>query len=180
MGDIDSALWNIYMFLWFSLFKGTKLKGLAIDLKLYADQMLKHKHMKHLSWTLIFLQTVLNLMGESDNTIKLTGFAMDEDELVQQTKDIGMLKPALNIFQMYVMFFFDRHGDVVQMINDNGEAYFDQAVPGVIALPTNAFHSALSCISMARSTKNRKYNKLAMKFCRKIKSWVNKGVRTSA
>lgn len=179
MGDIDNALWNIYMFLWFSLFKGTVLKNLAIDLKLYADQMLKHKHMKHLSWTLIFLQTILNLMGESDNTIKLTGFAMDEDELLQQTKDIGMLKPALNIFQMCLMFFFDQHDDVVQMINDNGASYFDQAVPGVIALPANAFHSALSCISMARSTKNRKYNKLAMTFCRKIKGWVNKGVRTT-
>jgi hypothetical protein len=138
--------------------------------------MLKHKQMKHYSWSSIFQQALMNLIGDNGNTFKLKGSAADEDELMKEAKDISILKPALNLFQVYAMFYFGEHERIVKMIEKNGVDYFEKSLPGIVPLCADAFHSALSCISMVRRTGRSKYKKLAKKYAAKVKSFVEKGV----
>jgi tetratricopeptide (TPR) repeat protein len=53
--------------------------------------------------------------------------------------------------------------------------YLQKAIPGLFLLINITFHCALTCISMARKTKQRKYRKMARSFARAIEAWVDQG-----
>jgi len=148
------------------------------DLDTYSRQMIKFQQKKHLSWTEITLQVILNLLGAegNSNTYRLVGEVMDEDELMKDAKDVHILKPALNLFQIYAMFYFTEYEKIVDIIEANEDGYFEKSIPGISMLMVNAFQSAIACIQVARRTGKSKYKKLAKKFKDKIDGWVKKGV----
>jgi hypothetical protein len=55
------------------------------------------------------------------------------------------------------------------------KGYLQKHVPGLFGIVTTSFHCALTCISMAKKKKKRKYRKMAKSFARAIKEWVDKG-----
>ena len=109
------------------------------------------------------------------NRFRIVGEVLDEDKLADD-KEINILKPALHLFQIYVMFYFAEYEKIVDIIEANEDGYFEKSIPGISMLMVNAFQSAIACIHMARKTGKPKYKKLALKFKAKFDSWVKKGV----
>jgi len=80
-GDLDSVTWDIFLYCYHSYFCGCELKKLDKEMALYSNVIARHKQKIFLGWNQILRQTVLNLLGNSDKAMHLTGEVYNEDEM---------------------------------------------------------------------------------------------------
>lgn len=183
-GDTESAAFCMYFYLKHFLLTGGPLQSLADDLKVYADKMIEWKQSKIATTTMILRQVVLNLLGESRETVKIQGDAVDENRLLKianETKNVH-LKLILNRWQMYMAFVFEDYESVVKLIRETrmDKGTFCKMTPGIYELCPLYFHNSLTCFSMALQSKKSLYLKMAKKLYRQIAEWNKKGVRVMA
>jgi predicted ATPase len=179
-GDTENASWNKYMYLEKMIITGRGSLGDIIDdFENDVDQMVKWNQLKPSSFTRILWQVVLNLMGRSENTVILTGKAMDQEKLLQEslkTKNDNT-RFVMSFCRLYVALIFDQYEIAMEQLEEWNmhKGYLQKAMPGTFLITHLYFHCALTCISMARKTKRRKYRKMARSFARVIEEWVDKG-----
>ena len=75
MGDTESAMWNVSMYICSSIVAGKALKPLAVDCITYIEQMKTLEQDFILHQTLPFAQGVLNMLGDAEDPLKLSGSA---------------------------------------------------------------------------------------------------------
>ena len=77
VGDVESAMWNVSMFICSSIVAGKALKPLAADCVVYIEQMKMLKQDYILHQTLPFAQGVLNMLGDAEDPLILSGSASE-------------------------------------------------------------------------------------------------------
>ncbi len=141
--------------------------------------MVEWNQVKQSSHTIILWQVVLNLMGRSENTVILTGKAMDQEKLLQESLETknDRIRFLISCHRLYVAFIFDQYEIAMEQLEEWNmhKGYLQKAIPGTFGIVTISFHCALTCISMAQKTKKRKHRKMARSFARAIEEWVDKG-----
>ena len=175
-GDIESAMGAIFQYISLSFYSGRPLELVEVDCRIYAQQAQELKHPKLETYLNIIRQTILNLMGRSENTTTLTGNAMDYDEYCRLagTGEDPNLSQFLDLHQNHLYAFFGEY----RLCADQAIAMGDQLAKQMPASPfllVDPLFRGLAAFSMARSTKKRKYVRLAKKAAATMKSWVGKG-----
>lgn len=82
VGNRSVACLSIFDYCFYSFFAGKKLSALQDEMSLYSEEIYKTKNKELLSPQLIFHQTVLNLMGLSDNPCILKGRMYDWEQML--------------------------------------------------------------------------------------------------
>ncbi len=179
-GDTENASWNKYFYLdTIVMTRRGYLKDIIDDFENDVYQMVEWNQLKPSSHTRILWQVVLNLMGRSENTVILTGKAMDQEKLLQESLENqnDQIRLSISCNRLYVAFIFDQYEIAMEQLEEWNmhKGYLQKAMPGPFVLTRHYFHCALTCISMAQKTKKRKYRKMARSFARAIEEWVDKG-----
>lgn len=179
-GDLELALWSIYLFLELQLSTAADLHHVLKDLDMYCRQMKKYNQEMILMSTKMILQVAANLADKTSKRHILQGEFMDEQQLSKELeggKEHLHSRNQLNRYKTLVAFWFNEHEVVVELMEDAQYHNFSikQATPCAAGISPLYFRCALSCISVARKSKQRKHRKRATQFLKKIKNWVKKG-----
>jgi predicted ATPase len=111
-GDTESASWNKHFYLYTIVYTGRgSLEEIIDDFENDVDQMVEWNQVQQSSYTTMLWQLVLNLMGRSENTVILTGKAMDQEKLLQEsleTKNDNTRLPV-SCYRLCVAVIFDQY-----------------------------------------------------------------------
>ncbi|GAB1544748.1 hypothetical protein NUACC21_74240 [Scytonema sp. NUACC21] len=106
-GDIEFAALSLKVYSYSSYFIGKDLATLKLEMAIYSHAISQLKQEMPLSWTAIFRQIVLNLLGE-ENPCCLRGESYDEKKMLpihQQANDrIGLLFLFFSKLHLYYLF----------------------------------------------------------------------------
>jgi len=172
-GDTESAMWACYIGISVASVSGKALQSIEKDCSLYIPQMEELGRKEHAGLTRLERQTALNLMGMSDNTVILTGDAMDERLFLDQGHSPEM-QNAYEAYKSVLYSFFGEHKLGAELAIAKGNA-FVKGSPGMVLGIADAFARGISLYSMARETKSTKYKKEATRPHKLLKSWLKKG-----
>ena len=176
VGDVESAMWSVSMYLCSSIVAGKALKPLAVDCMTYIEQMrtLKQDYILHQS--LPFAQGVLNLLGDAEDPLNLSGSAMVEEDylaMIESSDARVMSFLHLQIFKNIMCNFFGDFEQGAKLALERGVEYEKKNGSPLTMLDT--LHQGISLYAMARKTKEKKYIKAAKKVKKKVAAWVKKG-----
>ncbi|KAG7341774.1 PAS sensor protein [Nitzschia inconspicua] len=175
-GDTESAMYNIFYYLLLSFQSGKPLKAVEADCNLYCTQMIDLKRLKIVFMAKILWQTILNLMGESENTTLLMGRELEYDvaytfaESMQNTNGVALLE----FFQLFVYTFFGDHEKGAELALKKGDS-LQAMIPGSPTVQMDNLCRGISLFDMARKTQKKKYKQEAMKVLATVKGHVKKG-----
>ena len=143
-----------------------------------------HKQMKDAKFdeAVLYLegiwQRVLNLLGSdySTNTTVLTGEVMDRDDVLKQAQESNKPLLVASVLQneLILLFHYCEYVEAADLAIAKVDEMCNDA-PGVRVSITTYCYSALSCFSAYRTTRKRKYLKIAKTLSSKVKSWAHKG-----
>jgi hypothetical protein len=136
--------------------------------------MKEFKIMKTFEITQIFWQSVLNLMGLSENTTRLQGEALLDPEAFLSLKSSPVTVAVMQAQQSRMYAIFGEHKKGADLSITNGYD-LSKVAPSWASFPAALFCGGISSFEMARKTKERKFKKHAHKIHSTIKSWVRKG-----
>jgi predicted ATPase len=144
------------------------LEDIIDDFKNDVDQMVEWNQLKPSSFTRILWQVVLNLMGCSENTVILTGKAMDQEKLLQESLETknDNTRFVMSFCSLYVALIFDQYEIAMEQLEEWNmhKWYLHKAMSGTFLITHLYFHCTLTCILMAQKTKRQKYWKMARSF----------------
>lgn len=168
MGTLDSAFWNIYFFLEFSIWSGATLAPIYSDFMTYMLQAEDYDAQKSLAAMKITSHMVARLRGLADES--------DEVHLEELCSFKGgeTLECVLRRTQMYVACILGEHQKAADMSLE-WHAKIMKLLPGQANTMETTFISALSCFAVSRRSNDKKYLKHARACMQKIKGWVAKG-----
>lgn len=175
VGDVESAMWNVSAYLCSSIVAGKALKPLAVDCMTYIEQMrlLKQDHILHQS--LPFAQGVLNLLGDAEDPLKLSGSAMIEEDylaMIESSDARVMSFLHLQIFKNIMCNFFGDYEQGAKLALGRGDEYEKKNGSPLVMLDT--LHQGISLYAMARRTKETKYIRAAKKVRKVVAMWLKK------
>ncbi|KAK1741659.1 putative AAA ATPase [Skeletonema marinoi] len=176
VGDVESAMWNVSQYMCNSIVAGKALKPLAVDCVTYIEQMqmLKADFTYHMS--LPFAQGVLNMIGDADDPLKLSGSAMIEEDflaMIESSEGKFWSSLHLQIFKSMMCSFFGDFENGAKLALERGDVY--EKKNGSPLAMTDTLHQGVSFYAMARKTKEKRYIKAAKKVKNKVVTWVKKG-----
>eukprot|EP00986_Skeletonema_menzelii_P004611 scaffold1587_cov139-Skeletonema_menzelii.AAC.3 len=176
IGDTESAMWNVSMYICSSIVAGKALKPLAVDCITYIEQMKQLDQDYILHQTLPFAQGVLNMLGDAEDPLLLSGSAMVEEEylLMIESSDARVMSFLhLQIFKSFICNFFGDFEQGAKLALERGDEY--EKKNGSPLAMVDFLHQGISLYTMARRTKEKRYIKAAKKVKKKVAQWVKKG-----
>ena len=181
MGDVESAMWNVSTYICCSIVAGKPLRPLAVDCVTYIEQMqmLKQDYIYHMS--LPFAQGVLNLLGEADDPLKLSGSAMVEEEfldMIETSQGRVMTFLHLQTMKNVICNYFEDFEQGAKLALERGDEYEKKNGSPLAMIDT--LHQGVSLYAMARMTKQKKFVKAAKKVKKKVITWVKMGNMNAA
>ena len=177
VGDVESAMWSISMYICASIVAGKALKPLAVDCITYLDQMRTLGQDYTYQQTLPFAQGVLNLLGDAEDPLKLSGSAIstEDDYMIMIESSDGRIMSFLHlqIFKNMMCNFFGDFEQGAKLALERGDEY--EKKNGSPLAMLDSLHQGISLYAMARITKNKRYIKAAKKVKKQVVMWVKKG-----
>jgi len=176
-GDVDSAVYAIGTYIIMALIAGRSLEGLADDCKTYFGQMKQLGRDRMYVSSNIFWQLILNLRGETEDHLTLTGLAMDEAVLVEMLKDSKHQNHRSIFYHVRAMLYavFGEHELGSENAIENSKTFFT-LFPGYPGVPSGTYYFGISLFSAARThNRPRQHIFLARSMIRRMKSFIQKG-----
>ena len=176
MGDTESAMWNVSMYICSSIVAGKALKPLAVDCITFIEQMKTLEQDYILHQTLPFAQGVLNMLGDAEDPLKLSGSAMVEEDyllMIESSEARVMSFLHLQIFKSVICNFFGDFEQGAKLALERGDEY--EKKNGSPLAMVDTLHQGISLYTMARRTREKRYVKSAKKVKKKVAQWVKKG-----
>lgn len=172
-GDIDAACKILLCYTYCELFAGKELNVVEENCKPFIVQMEGLRYHKWGETVRYLLQAILNLKGESSNTVTLTGTAVSEEEVLANPMDSFGRHHMVHFVKRFLCAFF---GDFVEGAEDALKNHDDfmKKYPGMF-LGMDPFYSAICLYSAARETRQAKYKKAAERIHQSLEVWVQKG-----
>eukprot|EP00980_Cylindrotheca_fusiformis_P017950 scaffold5703_cov132-Cylindrotheca_fusiformis.AAC.9 len=119
----------------------------------------------------MFWQMMLNLTGQSEETIKLKGSVFDCDTFKCKTD----LEDALfHLAKLELMVFFGNFEAAAELALDRGDTY-ERKAPGYFLGMMETFHRGLALYVVAQKTNKRRYSVAAKKILKTITKWAEDG-----
>ncbi|KAL3912704.1 MAG: hypothetical protein SGILL_006779 [Bacillariaceae sp.] len=118
----------------------------------------------------ILLQLVFNLVGKSENTVKIIGSSADETDPIWQQMPH---KAVLEAFQSQTMVFFGDFENGAEDALRRGDSYNHQIMGNQYGL--EPFYRGISLYAMWRKTGDKKFKKAAREVRKQYQTWVKKG-----
>ena len=175
MGNINEASMaaNLYVMMYFC--SGLPLGPLLEDSTAFSVQIDRYGQETSLSLALVFNQTILNLMGRSDNPVVLTGSAMNQDEFLSDTNSSNIVGKVQSVwYQLNQLGFY--FGDM-EVASKYGEMLWNRkkSVDGSsFIVPVYLMFVCLTAMEMSRRTRKRKYHYNARKHTKELTKWLKK------
>lgn len=156
-GDKVFAMWCLFLSHAVKYVIGKPLSMVQEECKLSISQMVELKEEEQASCLRLYWQLCLNLMGSSNNTVKISGNAMDEEEVVfgpgSHANFIIVKTVASNMFGRYEL-------GAHQVIGSTDKQYF-KISGGILQCFMFWFHRCLCLYGMARENNNKKKQYMA-------------------
>jgi hypothetical protein len=120
-GDLQTAAMSSVVYTVHYMFSGLPLAPLCGDLRLFIAQLTRYQQHAQVSICRIYRQCILNLMGDNDNPVFLSGSAMDQEEMLKylgETHNNAAILILRNIRMTLGYFFrdFDLAGEMSDLI----------------------------------------------------------------
>jgi len=176
MGDVESAMWNVGMYLCGSIVAGKALKPLAVDYITYTEQMKTLKQDYILYQSLPLAQGMLNILGDAEDPLKLSGSVIVEEDYLVMIESAEVRVTSflhLQISKNMICNFFGDFEQGAKLALERGDEYEKKDGSPLTMLDT--LHQGISLYAMARETKEKRYIKAAKKVKKKVATWVKKG-----
>jgi tetratricopeptide (TPR) repeat protein len=176
VGDVESAMWNVSMYICASIVAGKPLKPLAVDCITYIEQMKRLKQDLILDQSLPFAQGVLNLLGDAEDPLKLSGSVMVEEDylkMIESSESRMMSFLHLQIFKNMMCNIFGDFEQGARLALERGDEY--EKKNGSPLAMVDYLHQGISLFAMARKTKEQRYTKAAKKVKKQVDLWLEKG-----
>lgn len=150
-GDNEGGMWALLHVSCFSWFCGKNLRVLE-DKIMKPHQQTIFEYNIVITGTMIlpFRQATLNLMGESDDPLVLTGEAMDEVELLEEAKAEGnlMCLNCVNSIRMELAYQFHEYSRALEIADVLDPP--EQAYPAFFQGLRQKLFEGLTCFALAR------------------------------
>eukprot|EP00550_Attheya_septentrionalis_P003231 CAMPEP_0198286414 /NCGR_PEP_ID=MMETSP1449-20131203/5507_1 /TAXON_ID=420275 /ORGANISM="Attheya septentrionalis, Strain CCMP2084" /LENGTH=1264 /DNA_ID=CAMNT_0043984147 /DNA_START=149 /DNA_END=3943 /DNA_ORIENTATION=- len=169
-GAVEFACYSACAISIHSFVKGELLSPLEHEMQMFSKQMIEYSIEVPQGVLAPLHQCVLNLMGHSEDPLKLTGEVMNEDMQIALMKEQSNKHAELGIYMnvvwlAYLFGDYTRAGEFVDKLVEESE------VGSQAEELLKTFYCGLTCFALAKDTNDRKWRKLAMKDLKKIKKW---------
>nr|MCU0536284.1 AAA family ATPase [Hydrococcus sp. Prado102] len=176
MGDLYYGTTCAYLYSFHSAFVGKELAQLASEIAAYDLALSKLKQQNTLNYLKIYGQTVLNLMGQSENPCRLLGESYDEEIMLtlhQETSDRYALC-ALYVNKLFLCYLF---GDCDRAIDKASQAqqYLDGAT-ATLLIPLFYFYDSLAHLAVYNSVPSSEQPQILARVAarqQKMQKWAN-------
>jgi hypothetical protein len=178
VGDLKFSFLSAYNYLLGSLETGVCLSQVEVDIRTFCeglDDMCQNHNNAFRTLLIPVWQQVLNLMGKSENPLKLTGTAMDEDQFVSDantTKFVGGYL-VLTKAKLVLAYHFDNFR-LAEQICDELEKDEKLLVWHFTVYQLKAY-CCLTFLHLSEETGKRKYHLKALRILTKMESWMEDG-----
>ncbi|KAM3112915.1 trifunctional serine/threonine-protein kinase/ATP-binding protein/sensor histidine kinase [Phormidesmis sp. 146-33] len=147
-GDLEYASYCILHRNEYAYFSGWELNQLAEQFTIYQDALTQINQINSLTYHQIYQQTVLNLLGSTENPIVLSGAAYDEERLLplhRQADDrYALYQVYLNKLILSYLF-----GDLQQAVDSaNLAEHYIDGVSGLYFIPVFYFYDSLARLAL--------------------------------
>ncbi|HEY9297229.1 MAG TPA: serine/threonine protein kinase, partial [Phormidium sp.] len=113
-GDLESAGYNAYHYCFQSFFVGKELVELEREMTTYSEAIRQIKQEIVLTWTQIYQQAVLNLMGRSVNPTRLIGESYNEENRLPDQEINGGTHFFLHYHKLFLCYLFSEYAQAVE------------------------------------------------------------------
>ncbi len=174
VGDYEYATLSAYFYGAYSFFCGNPLKALSDEIADYSATIRKYKQDTHFYFNEMTRQTLLNLMGNTDDPCRLLGDAYDEEKMLPmhyQNNDTSALH-MLFFYKLMLCYHFGNYQQALQY-SDSVKQYLEGMV-STAYIPLFHFYDALLKLAIFNDV-NRKEQKQNLKIVamhlKKLKRW---------
>lgn len=147
-GDIEYAAWSIYIHSAHLYLSGKELETVEREMTVASEVISQFKQDTSLNYHQMFHQSVLNLMGRSENPYQLIGQAYDRLKMLpvhEQSNDKNALF-VLYLQQLILCYVFGEYATSVENAA-RGEKEL-ASVPGLLIVPIFHFYNSLSRLAV--------------------------------
>ena len=174
-GDVEFAMLSCGGYALVYYHSGMKLGPMVKDLSGFCNQMKTHGQMVCYIATIPYLQGVLNLMGKTEEPLRLTGSAMNEDDVTRIATETNNFNALQNMwyFQAQIAYFLGQYDLALQSADKMRKT--SDSVKAHVIYPNFIYLSGLIYLALARQKKRRKYFVGARNNMKQLKKWVQDG-----
>ncbi|NDJ21141.1 AAA family ATPase [Nostoc sp. B(2019)] len=152
-GDLEYAGYCAYIYPYHSFWLGKELWVLEKELVAYCESLKKIKQQVALTWNQIYLQTVLNLKGSSENVCCLIGEAYDEQSMLPIHQQVNDLYTINHLFLNKLMLSY-LFGEYFQAKENAAMAEKSLGgVTGLFVVPLFYFYDSLTQLAVYHTAK---------------------------
>ena len=171
-GNSEPAMWSlVFHHLMVPFVMGKPLMPIVTDCRLGLNQIQEVQQKDQEVIFKLFLQMILNLTGQSEDTTRLEGDIFSREKFVSQSP---VHDATMNFIQLTLYIFFgDMESAANLAIDSNGK--YAKAAPGFFLNQMETFHRGVALYAFARQTQKRKYKKYAKKVLKTITKWNKAG-----
>lgn len=180
VGNTEAACYDAIFDVLFRFFTGNNLSEIAKELACYVPQYIEYDQPVR-AYGIMQQQMVANLIGESSNTVVLSGSYMDL-EVVESDIQNGVygkslvFEAALRGYEMILCFFFDDFESFFKIRRMMNEKTIEQVSTGQFFPVYLKYMVAMSAIALFRKRRKRKYKRIARRSLKQLKILDNAGV----
>lgn len=175
-GAVEVAFLAVSTWIQLATCSGHPLDQLERNASEYCGHMDEFKHKSHMYMSLPFLQFCLNMMGQSEDPMVLTGEAMDEKTYHQQAahEEVLLAPQTCNVLQIMLACHFNPSPHVLKRLVSEHESVKKPPV-GHFLKYTTKFYVGLSYIELYRSFAKRSDKRKAHKIANELRKWTLDG-----
>ncbi|MEH1865678.1 MAG: AAA family ATPase [Nostoc sp.] len=148
VGDLEYAAYALGSYSYCSFFIGRELSGLEQEMANYNNAIRQLKQETVLQWITIYRQSILNLIGRTENSSCLIGEVYNEEEMLSihlETKDrLGLLYLYVN--KLHLCYRFHKFHQAVENAK-LAKNYLDTAI-GHLVVPVLHFYDSLAGLAV--------------------------------
>jgi hypothetical protein len=170
-GDIENAMLCIMHHCDQAANIGRALPKVVSDLETYSQQAKDFDLEYYYTHFLPHRQFAMNMMGDSDNPVVLTGKAMNQEELFATKQPLLICNSRLVI--MWLAVYFGEYELAWEMAESSRDA--KDVMIGTYQIWRSAFFEGLALFSLARATKEKVWRSRARRVVKQIKTWEKRG-----
>jgi predicted ATPase/signal transduction histidine kinase len=173
-GDLEYATYSALEYCYHAFLSGSPLVKLKSEMASYTQSIRQVGQQRTIELQEIFYQTVLNLLGESENSYDLSGEAYDEQVMLPTLKNRNDRTAIGYLYFTKLMLSF-LFGEIERaLLNaENGEQYLD-SITALLLIPHFYFYNSLTYLAVADNADKAQRKRLIQKVLanqRKLRKW---------
>ena len=150
-GATDYVCWNATVYCSNILFMGEHLESVAQKQILYVDMMARFRHEITLNPARVWLQMVLNLMGDSPNKYALEGKIFNESDSLQSFVELNHRYALHSLYSAKLILHYLYKDYANAVINGKMAQEYSNGVTGLVNLAVQNFYYSLALLAQYSS-----------------------------